>query len=290
MNLINSLSMIEIRRSDSVGGEAVFATANIDRGTRLAAEIPLLVVPLVPEEEELSEVCKAIDQLPEGKQAEIAELSCNPSVAERLKKDNHIRHQVWGFYKAKKWKDKEGNSLQGKKLQKIVKRTIDLCVIYFTNNVQLGPEGKYGSGIFPLFSRMEHSCVPNAHNSWNPTLERLTIHAIHDIKADEQIFVDFIGNVNRTRQQRAASLITTWGIICNCQACTEPKIDQLRHRMLVLDQALAAFVCGASKQPNFSAVHGIPRVATSEEALEAAEELVHLLETQNLQGMELCRV
>ncbi|KAI0834091.1 SET domain-containing protein [Hypoxylon sp. FL0890] len=290
MNGTKPQGMIKIRRLGSTGSEAVFATTDIPRGTRLAAEIPLVIVPPVSEKEELADFCKAIDQLPEDKLAEIAELLCRASLAESIKNNEYVRYQVRGFYKAKKWKDGQGNLRQGKKLQKFVKRTLYLYAIYLMNNVQLGPGGKYGSGIFSLYSRISHSCVPNAHSSWNPTMERLTIHATRDLKTGDQIFVDYTGNVCRTRQQRAFSLFTKWGITCKCAACTDPKIDQLRYRMLVVDQALAAYTCGASREPNFSAVHRIPQIETAKKALEAAEELVQLLKRQDLNGMELCRV
>ncbi|KAI1381883.1 SET domain-containing protein [Hypoxylon crocopeplum] len=285
-----SLEMTEVRRSASVGGEAVFATVNIRQGTRLAAEIPLVIVPPVPDKKEVAEFCKAMDRLPERKSAEMAELFCHPSVAEKIKKGGSVPREVYAFYRSKKWKDSKGAPLQGKQLQKTVKKTVNLCSIYLTNNVQLGLEGKYGSGIFSFFCRIRHSCVPNVYSSWNPTMNRLIIHATHDIKAGDLICVNYAGNVCRTRQQRAFSLFTTWGIICNCMACTEPSIDQLRRRMLVLDQALAAYICGASKETDFAAIHNIPRITQPLEALEAAEELVRLLRRQRLYGMELCKV
>ncbi|KAI1143138.1 hypothetical protein F5Y05DRAFT_367588 [Hypoxylon sp. FL0543] len=217
---------------------------------------------------------------------------CGSPAVESIKNNEYeyIRHQVWCFYKANKWKNSEGSLLQGKKLQRCVKRTINLCAVYLAHSVELGPGGKYGSGIFSLCSRIAHSCVPNAHNSWNPTMKRLTIHATRDLKAGDQIFVNYIGNVCRTRQQRAFSLFTKWGITCSCAACTDPKIDQLRYRMLVIDQALAAYTCGASREANFRAVHRIPPILTAKQALNAAEELVQLLKGQGLHGMELCRV
>ncbi|KAI1093512.1 hypothetical protein F5B19DRAFT_449645 [Rostrohypoxylon terebratum] len=210
-------------------------------------------------------------------------------VTETIKQDQFIRREAWAFYKSRKWKDKKGNHLQGKKLNRTIKRVINLCAIYLAHNVQLGPEGKYGSGVFPLYSRIGHHCVPNAHNSWNPTLKRLTLHTIHDIRAGDQIFVNYTGNVCRTRQQRAFSLATTWGIVCTCPACTEPAIDQLRRRMLIMDQALAAYECDASKDPDFAIKYGVPRLVTAREALKTAEELSHLLKRQRLCGMELCK-
>ncbi|KAI1104095.1 SET domain-containing protein [Jackrogersella minutella] len=286
-NGTKSQGMIEVRRLDSTKGEAVFATVNISRGTRIAAEVPLIMIPPTSDNEEVLEFFKASDQVPDDKLSEMVHILCQLSVTESIREDQHIRREAWTFYKNKKWRDRDGNTLQGKKLARAVKKTINLCAIYLTHNVQLGPGGKYGSGVFSLYSRINHSCAPNAHNSWNPTMKRLTLHATQDLKAGDQIFVNYIGHVCRTRQQRAFSLFATWGITCECEACTEPTIDQLRHRMLVTDQALAAYACGASEESNFSAVHGIPRIATPQEALKAAEELVQLLKRQRLYGMEL---
>ncbi|KAI0890246.1 uncharacterized protein GGS22DRAFT_150406 [Annulohypoxylon maeteangense] len=219
----------------------------------------------------------------------MAKLFSQPLVTESIKKNQHVRREAWSFYKIKKWRDNEGNHIQGKKLNRAVKRITNLCAVYLTHNVELGPGGKYGSGVFSLHSRISHSCVPNAYSSWNPTLERLTIHAIHDLKAGDKVFINYTGKVCRTRQQRAFSLSTTWGIVCNCVACTEPAIDQMRRRMLVIDQALAAYACGASRELNFSAIYGIPQISTAKEALEAAEELSQLFKRQRLCSMELCQ-
>lgn len=229
--------MVEIRWLDSIESEAVFSTRDIRRGTRIAAEIPLIVVPPVPREKELSRFCDEMYKASEDNVAKISELSFRPLVKERMKKDHCMNQQVWGFYKARKWKDNTGTLLKGKKLHKAIKTAMNFCTIFRTNSVYLGPEGRYGSGIFPLYGRMNHSCVPNAHASYNPTLKRLTIHAIHDIEAGEQIFINYIGDVCRTHQQRAFSLHNTWGITCDCAACIDPQVDQLRCRMLILDQA-----------------------------------------------------
>lgn len=231
--------MVEIRWLKDIESDAVFATKSIRRGTRIAAEVPLIIVPPVPRDDELSTFCEEIYKAPEDNVAKIAELSLLPLIRERAKKDHCTNQEVWAFYKSKRWKDSQGNFLRGKKLHKAIMKTMDLCNIFRVNSVYLGPEGKYGSGLFSLYSRMNHSCVPNVHNSYNPTLKQLTIHAINDIKTGEQIFVDYIGNACRTRQQRAFHLYNTWGITCKCEACTQPQVNRLRCRMLILDQASA---------------------------------------------------
>lgn len=283
--------MIEIRRTGLTGGPRVFAVANIRRGTRLAAESPLITVPPIPENDELPELCKAIDKLPDANATELANIFCPSSIIEPLRTDLRVRNTVWAHYKAKKWKDDDSGHVlsQGPSRRKLVRRTTNLCVKFLVTSVQLGPSGKYGSGVFPIHSRIGHSCEPNAHNAWNPTIQRLTLHATRDIRAGEEVCVDYTANVCRTRRQRAFVLLSSWGVNCRCAACTQPAVEKLRHRMLVIDGALAAYACGASSDPKFALKYGVPSVTTPAQALRAAEELVQLLRKQRLYGMELCR-
>ncbi|OKP09612.1 hypothetical protein PENSUB_5001, partial [Penicillium subrubescens] len=41
--------------------------------------------------------------------------------------------------------------------------------------------GSYVGGVYPTVSRINHSCILNAHNSWNSSKEQETIHAIRPI-------------------------------------------------------------------------------------------------------------
>ena len=49
-----------------------------------------------------------------------------------------------------------------------------------------------GGGIFPVASRINHSCVPNVYHSWNENLQTLTVHAIREITAGEELFTTYI--------------------------------------------------------------------------------------------------
>ncbi|KAI1468740.1 uncharacterized protein F4812DRAFT_424522 [Daldinia caldariorum] len=278
--------MVEVRQLVAVD-QAIFAKVDIARGTRIAAETPLIMLPPTTTfEEELSGICKTVDSLTNEELKELDQLPCSSKVADEIRERGFVTNQVWSFYKSKKLKNSDGTLLKGKKLRKIVNKTVNLCITYVLNNVQLGPSGKYGSGLFSLYSRIGHSCVPNAFNCWNPILQRLTIHAIHDIKAGQQIFVNYTGITCRTRNQRGVSLYAVWRIVCNCAACTDDAIDQLRYRMLLLDQALAAYQLGVLHDPHLT---GVPKLATAQQALGAAEELVKLLKRQRLCGMEIRR-
>ncbi|KAJ5882725.1 uncharacterized protein N7473_011159 [Penicillium subrubescens] len=49
-----------------------------------------------------------------------------------------------------------------------------------TNALPCG-SGSYVAGVYPTVSRINHSCILNAHNSWNSSKEQETIHAIRPI-------------------------------------------------------------------------------------------------------------
>ena len=74
-------------------------------------------------------------------------------------------------------------------------------------------------GIFVQASRFNHSCVPNAHYSWNMRTQRLTIHAIIDIPADAEIFINYCAmHYLKTTKERDRQL-RMYNFHCKCPAC-----------------------------------------------------------------------
>ena len=74
------------------------------------------------------------------------------------------------------------------------------------------------SGIFLKASRINHSCCPNASFAWNNYLNRLTIHAMVNIPAGEEITVSYeLPFV--TLQERQARFRGYYGFVCDCPAC-----------------------------------------------------------------------
>ncbi|XMA11500.1 hypothetical protein WAI453_004291 [Rhynchosporium graminicola] len=72
-------------------------------------------------------------------------------------------------------------------------------------------------GIFPNFSFLNHSCVPNAHYSWNGNLEKGTLYAIDDIKKGSEITMAYGG------YQRGH-----WNFICSCETCASSSYELRR--------------------------------------------------------------
>lgn len=261
-------------------GWGLFAKQNIQRGTRVFAETPLLAIPDSSEEHsDHFGFCAALQQLPQENIHSLDGLHCNTF---HITLEN--RQLVRRWYKDHDITNARGEVLKGKKLQDRSKATVERFAKFLTNRVMMGADGIYGSGVFPLYSHINHSCVPNVHNAYNPTIQCLTVYSTRDIQAGEQITVSYLSSLCRTRLQRQGE-IQKWGFDCACAACTEPSLDSFRQRMSDLDQRLAAYANPLVRHMA-AAIGSGP--TSAKEALQDAEELITLFEHQGLQGMELC--
>lgn len=83
--------------------------------------------------------------------------------------------------------------------------------------IPLGPRRlKAGHfGVFPLLSWANHSCHHNAHHAWNESLKAMTVYALNDIAADEQITISYApaNVINRDLIKRL------YGFTCYCDWC-----------------------------------------------------------------------
>ena len=90
--------------------------------------------------------------------------------------------------------------------------------IYSTNAYPMGPDR---SGIFPLISRLNSECKPNAHFNYDENRQRATIHAISPITKGSEIVNCYIG-LYLSRVERRQYLQRSFGFHCTCPAC-EPR-------------------------------------------------------------------
>ena len=86
-----------------------------------------------------------------------------------------------------------------------------------TNALPCGPSSPIG-GIYPTICLINHSCLPNAHNSWNPDSNSETIHAIRDIPAGEKITISYDKGGPST--SRRTHLRDAFGFNCACGVCS----------------------------------------------------------------------
>lgn len=74
------------------------------------------------------------------------------------------------------------------------------------------------TGIFLKASRVNNSCCPNAYFAWNPDLHCITLHAMVDIPAAQEITVCY--SFSFCRQERRQSLFRdVYGFQCDCPVC-----------------------------------------------------------------------
>ena len=75
-------------------------------------------------------------------------------------------------------------------------------------------------GIYLTICLINHSCLPNAHNSWNSDTKCETIHAIHYINAGEEITISC--DKGGPSDSRRTYLKDAFGFDCNRSVCSLP--------------------------------------------------------------------
>ena len=95
---------------------------------------------------------------------------------------------------------------------------------FYANSFTIGKDrqGRRLDGIFLKSSRFNQSCVPNAYFTWNSNSQRLTVHAIVNIREGEEIFVNYYAeDYGKTRGERQEALSATYNFVCTCRACDQ---------------------------------------------------------------------
>jgi len=174
---------------------------------------------------------------------------------------------------------------QGSILDLAVEDEMKLRAVFNTNSVMMGARKQWGSGVFALYSRINHSCIPNVQNSYNATIGKEVVHAIRDISKGEELLTSYVHNL-RTREQRGEAL-KPYGFKCSCEACIGPEAEEheaRRQRLFEIDQAIATWSRG---NPLLTMLSETPVPKSDAQALAFAEELVMLLKKEGLVGMDL---
>jgi SET domain len=109
-----------------------------------------------------------------------------------------------------------------------------------TNALPGGPDSMIG-GVYPTICLINHSCLPNAHNSWNSDAKYETIHAIRHIESGEEITISY--DKGGSSESRRTYLKDTFGFVCHCSLCSLPSpdlqiSDARRLQIQLLDNAI----------------------------------------------------
>jgi hypothetical protein len=206
-----------VKKHDMAQG--LLATEDIDAGTRILAEAPHITLPL----SFLTEPCNALREAHFGAFVERELNTYQLAVLKDLTNNNTS------------WHDATQNRYGSQPYVGTVKtNTIPI-------DVAIGYEKYRQVGVFPTLSKANHACKPNAHQTWNRDLQKVTLHAIHDIKAGEEITITY-----RPDSQVAPRWIqATYCFHCRCEFCqkdgegarklkrqtqlTDKRLDELMH-------------------------------------------------------------
>jgi hypothetical protein len=261
--------LVEVRDAGDLG-KGVFAVKDIARGTRIMSEVPfLLVQPGLATrgiKEHIEAFCAAVRALSAENLTTLDGLCCNRDLNEQTQAQaQQIIHQ-WH----KQHGDEKGHKLNTRNLRRADKRALTRFYIWVTNRVGMRV---FGDGLFALHSRINHSCSFNAVRKYNASIERLTTHASRDIKAGDQIFIEYLSMALHDTIFRQRSL-KSWGFTCQCKSCTDPDEEALRNHMIDLDDGFQLYKYPYLEDSGLVRSKRVPR--TTKQALEVNEEIAAL--------------
>jgi hypothetical protein len=189
-------------------GKGLVATTKITKGTRLLSEVPLFKVPRDNPD------IKALEHIVEN---EVNSLDAD---------QRHTFFDLANIY---------GNTHS------------QSFGIARTNVLPLGSSARSG-GLFLEASRINHSCRHNAQNTWNENIGRLTIHALRDIEAGQEITITYLANTSESAE-RKRFLAEKFKFECKCELCLLPrarrrKSDARLKELQTLDKLVGTFFVG----------------------------------------------
>lgn len=262
--------MYEIRLAGSKG-LGVFATALIPRGTRIFSERALFTIPRD------GDVLAASRVLSEQSKRMLMQLS--PQISKEL---SLIRWTQVVWYTVRSTASDVyarlrgfGGSALSMPSRASVREHMSVLSIFRNNNFNLGDK----QAVFPRISRLNHSCQPNAQGNFNEALGRFNVHATRDIKADEELTLNYLPEHGAVRATRQGMLLAGYGFECGCPACdmSSPLGQAGEQRRSQVHERLRLYAEQAANED----------VAKPEAELEMTMMLIGLFEDESLVGREL---
>jgi len=262
-------TIFEIRPSPGKG-YGIFALRQIIRGTCVFSEKALMLLPINGRDQAKANIHEEFKKLNPEQLQEFGMLACTMEALDPGT-DDQVRSRLIA----------EGRS--GAELERATAEELRLRAIFHTNVVSTGFKDDFGSGIFPTFSRLNHSCTPNVEIDFKPKLGQQTVFATRDIDAGEELTTSYIGLLH-CRDQRADAL-RKWTVDCDCNACKDlHESEPRRKRLFDINQLLAMYERNMLSSPDFPTA---TPPTNDGEALVLGQEMVQLLKDEGIVGIEL---
>lgn len=231
-----SRPFFEVRPSPGKG-LGLFATRNIPRGTRILSEEPLI---RLPPGSDVKQIWELYNILSPAQKATFDNLAHPDNVGNKAKRKETMDAMARVF--------PPGGSANPPGLTAIMETAYKTRCTFDTNAVTMGDPSGLGMGVFANFSRINHSCIPNVHHSYNETIDREVVHAITFIAKDEEILRSCMVRNDRVwrRDERKIYLRDkAWaGFSCTCAACVGPDAAnsaRRRETLIRLNETIDAY-------------------------------------------------
>lgn len=264
-------------RSSPKNGLGAFAITNIQAGTRIILERPIIVVPH-------SRYLKA--------DVEIALFALPPERQEAFMSLASAHGQDKSMWPSKIHpsiaiqRDRERVAEQHE--ARIADHKTPLSVM-MTNAMSWGVNSQ-GSAVFETASRINHSCIPSAHFAWNQNLDggrgMETVHVVRDVADGEEILLSYCDPFYETALRRWQ--LKHYNFACDCKACVEVALD---GTISDADSFAAASaerryrlreITGLLGDERFGPTHQMPVAKGSVEELNCLVEAVRLMKMEGL--------
>jgi hypothetical protein len=216
--------------------QGLFATEDIEPGTRIIAERPLFTLPHPGDQ--LPELMAAYSNLsPLDRHCVDSLRPAHPSTTEQLHNIDEITTKIFAeihpiLIKPSADRTPNENSVFEFLMPKFTyaTRVLHTAARWHANRCSMTnlpqdqrahlPAGTPVSGLFLLRSQMRHSCVPNCFASYNPTTTHLTVHTTRPIAAGDELTVSaFADDMYYLDASARYTRFATWGLTCACEAC-----------------------------------------------------------------------
>lgn len=210
------------RSSPSPGkGIGLFATEFIPKGTTIFKEKTVLTCPTQGrlDARDLQNIFDQVARLSPHLQAGILSLSGQvPVLAPRT--------PLMVYYRALLRQDvfyADGSRMAWReysKLEKVIRvfYTNAAAVYKSRSRLSFWKPMSVGDGLFLTFSRMNHSCEPNADWDTCHSPGTMSVWAGKDIRPNEEITITYIGGIDQPVEKRRKRL-AQWGFVCQCTKC-----------------------------------------------------------------------
>ncbi|KAI3320691.1 SET domain-containing protein [Xylariaceae sp. AK1471] len=253
-------------------GVGMFATHAVARGSLLLAEAPLISMAQEGENQEHWDNClmNKFNKLPEDASSKYYALKFDKEMISQEDVET-IGDEI---STVQSWTNDD-------KFQQAANAKSTIMAIFNTNCAAMGDDGEYGYGIFPDFSRINHSCVPNASWIYDNHSGKIQVYATINISQGEEVLISYV-DLHGPYKYRADQL----PFECECRVCEPSKrdaSDTRRQRIKNIKDGLEAFLQGhAAPEPAV-------RPDNNFQAWEMAMEYVKLLMCEGLSGDPLTK-